>query len=246
MVFILFVQYALAESLFAHAHYDLALVEYKRLFFFDTSAFNNFHLRFNYTIAVLNKDYYKGYEEIEKLLADFLDIDTASRIILGKALIQTGNYHMAINILQPTAEKRLLGFSYLFNKQYYNAIKEFQALDKNLAQEIEIFINRPEKSITRAMFFSAVLPGVGEIYAGDIRQGIQDFLLTSLSGLLLYNSIKNKHYLDAGIIFSFVFNRFYFGSISNAARIAQKTNERSTIQWFDYIKDKYLIPQWKN
>lgn len=241
MIFILFVQYTLAESLFANAHYDLAMVEYKRLFFFDTSAFNNFHLRLNYTIAVLNQDYYKGYEEIEKLLSDFLDIDTVSRIILGKALIKTGNYSMAINILQPTAEKRLLGFSYLLNRQYYNAIKEFQTCDENLAQEIEIFINKPEKSITRAMLFSAILPGTGEIYAGNVKQGIQDFLLTALSGFVLYNSIKNKKYVDAGIIFSFLFNRFYFGSISNAGRIAKMTNEKMEMQWLDYIKNNYPI-----
>ncbi len=241
MILILFSQFVLAESLFAKRYYDLASIEYQRMFFFDTSAYNNFQLRLNYTIAVLNQDFFKGYEEVEKLFRDFPEIDTESKVILGRESYNLGNYDIAVNILKSTPEKRLLGLSYLFSGQYSNALKEFQILDGVLAQEIEDFINRPKKSVTRAMLFSSILPGTGEIYAGNVKQGIQDFLLTSLSGFILYNSIKNKKYVDAGIIFSFLFNRFYFGSISNAGRIAQMANEKTEMQWLDYIKNKYPI-----
>lgn len=241
MILIFLSQFVLAESLFAKRYYDLVSIEYQRLFFFDSSAYNNCQLRLNYTIAVLNQDFFKGYEEVEKLFRDFPEIDTESKTILGRECYNLGNYDIALNILKLTPEKRLLGLSYLFSGQYSNALKEFQILDEALAQEIKDFINRPKKSVTRAMLFSALLPGTGEIYAGNVRQGIQDFLLTALSGFILYNSIKNKKYVDAGIIFSFVFNRFYFGSISNAGRIAQVTNDKLETQWLDYIKNKYPI-----
>jgi len=240
MILFIFAQFTLAESLFSNNYYNLALIEYKRLFFFDTTAQKNLQLRLHYTMAVLNQDFFKGYEETDKLFNDFPEIDIESRIILGKELIKTGNYNIAIDILKPTQEKRLLAYSYLCNRQYSNAFKEIQVVDENLAKEIKNFINGPEKSLTKAMLFSAILPGAGEMYAGNVKQGIQDFLLTSLSGFILYNSIKNKKYVDAGIIFSFVFNRFYFGSISNAGRIAQSHNEKLEEKWLNYIKNRYF------
>ncbi len=245
MVFFLLSQCFLAESLYFNNDYDLALVEYKRLFFSDSIFRSNFNLRLHYTIASLKFDFLKGYEEIEKLLGDFPGNEAVARIKLGRELFKIGNYKIVIDILSPIQNpdpetKRLLGFAYLFNYQYHHARRVFLDIDSTLVLDIEKFIKKPEKSITRAMFLSAVLPGSGEIYSGDIKRGIQGFLLTFLSGFLMYKSIKDKEYVDAGIVFSFAFNRFYLGSISNAQMIAQRQNEESKKKWLDYIKEKYL------
>ncbi len=246
MIFLIFNQFFLAESLFFNDQYDLALIEYKRLFFFDSSLQKDLNVRLHYAITLLYKDFFSGYEAVQNLLNEFPDIDSESRILLAKKLIATENYSLTIDVLKPISEnnflkKKLIGYSYLFNHQYYNALREFQGIDENLVIEIERYIKSPKKSITRAMLLSVVLPGMGAIYGGDVRSGIRDFVLTFLSGFLIYNSIKNKEYMDAGIVFSFVFNRFYFGSISNAGRIAHKKNEKSKKEWIDYIKEKY----WK-
>jgi len=243
MIFFIFSQFFLAESLFFNKQYDLAVIEYKRLFFFDSSSQQDSRLRLHYTITLLKKDFLSGYEEIERLLNDFPELNTESRLLLTKELIDAGNYTLALDILKPieddTLKKKLLGFGYLFNHQYYNALNEFKETDNNLAMEIEKYIKRPERSLTRAMLFSALVPGAGEVYAGDFKRGIQDFVLTFLSGFFVFKAIKNKEYVDAGIVFSFAFNRFYFGSISNAAGIVQKKTEESEKEWLDYIKEKY-------
>lgn len=244
MILLIFSQFFLAESLFFNNQYDLAMIEYKRLFFFDSISHKNLQLRLHYTITMLYKDFFSGYEETQKLLNDFPDIDSESRISLAEELINTENYSLAIDILKPISEdnllrNRLIGYSYLFNHQYYNALREFKNIDKNLTTEIERYIKMPRKSVTRAMLLSVIFPGMGEIYAGDIKRGVQDFILTFLSGFLMYNSIKNKEYVDAGIIFSFAFNRFYFGSISNAGRIAYKMNEQSEKEFLEKIKVEY-------
>ncbi|MEO0095378.1 MAG: hypothetical protein ABIL66_05740 [candidate division WOR-3 bacterium] len=244
MILLIFSQVFLAESLFFNKQYDLALIEYKRLFFFDSTSYKNLQSRLHYTITLLYKDFFSGYEETQKLLNDFPNIDSESRMLLAKELINTENYSLAIDILKPISEdnllkKRLTGYGYLFNHQYYNALREFQNIDENIAAEIERYINMPKKSITQAMLFSVIFPGMGEIYAGDIKRGIQDFILTFLSGFLMYNSVKNKEYVDAGIIFSFAFNRFYFGSISNAGRIAHKKNEESEREFLKRIRLEY-------
>ncbi|MEO0123308.1 MAG: hypothetical protein ABIL69_04815 [candidate division WOR-3 bacterium] len=244
MILFIFSQFFLAESLFFNKQYDLALIEYKRLFFFDSTSYKNLQLRLHYTITLLYKDFFSGYEETQKLLNDFSNIDSESRMLLAKELINTENYSLAIDILKPISEdnllkKRLTGYGYLFNHQYYNALREFKNTDKNLTTEIERYIKMPRKSLTRAMLLSVIFPGMGEVYAGDIKSGVQDFILTFLSGFLMYNSIKNKEYVDAGIIFSFAFNRFYFGSISNAGRIAYKRNEQSEKKFLEKIKVEY-------
>ncbi|MEO0185574.1 MAG: hypothetical protein ABIL20_07230 [candidate division WOR-3 bacterium] len=239
MIFLIFCQFALAESLFSHNVYDLAVVEYKRLFFFDSTTRKDFRLRLHYTIACVNQDFYKGYEETDRFMKDFPEIGNESRLMLSRVLIKNGIYGMAIEILRPTQEYRLLGFSYLYNHQYINALREFQNVDEEIVREVEKLIKRPEKSITKAMLLSAILPGSGEIYAGNIKQGLQDFILTSLSGFLLYNSIKNKKYVDAGLVFSFLFNRFYFGSISNAGSIVRNYNEKLEEKWLHSITAKY-------
>ncbi|MGB9721120.1 MAG: hypothetical protein ACPL28_06570 [bacterium] len=240
MIFLIFCQIALAESLFSNDFYDLAIVEYKRLFFFDSASNKDLQLRLHYTIACVNQDFYKGYEEADRLLKDFFEIDNESRLILSKALIKNGYYGIAIDILKPTKEIKLLGLCYLFNHQYLNALDEFQKVDEGIYREVKEFVRRPEKSITRAMLFSAILPGSGEVYAGNIKQGLHDFSLTFLSAFLLYNSMKNKKYVDAGLIFSFLFNRFYFGSISNSARIAREHNEKLEKKWLCNIKNRYF------
>jgi TM2 domain-containing membrane protein YozV len=239
MILFIFTQIALAESLFTNRLYELALTEYKRVFFFDSTAQRDLSLRLHYTISALNTNFLKGYEEYDKLLKDFPDIGDESRIILGRELIKNKHYSLAIDILRPTREKRLLGLCYLLNGEYYNALDEFQNLDEEIALEVKEFLKKPKKSITCAMILSMFLPGWGEIYAGDFKRGLQDFIITSASGLLLFKSFKDKKYVDAGIIISLLFNRFYFGSISNAGRIAQRNNERLEKDWLDYIKKKY-------
>ncbi len=243
MIFFIFAQFALAESLFSNNCYDLAAIEYKRIFFFDSSAQKNLQLRLHYAIAIINTDYLGGYDEIERLFKDFPDLEEKARISLGKELLETKKYGLAVEILKPVKDdngKRLLGFSYLFNHQYVNARYKFEEVDSNIAREIESYMKKSEKSITRAMLFSVFLPGTGEVYAGNIKRGLQDFILSSLSGFLLYNSIKNKKFVDAGIIFTFGFNRFYIGSISNAGRIARERNQKSEEDWLKYIKARYF------
>ncbi|MEO0138116.1 MAG: hypothetical protein ABIL40_08525 [candidate division WOR-3 bacterium] len=244
MILLIFGYYALAESLFANDLYDLAQVEYQRIFFFDTTAHRNYQLRLHYTIVLLHQDFFTGYTEIDKVLEDFPESAIPTRMILAKTLINTGNYGRAIDLLKSnltkdSLTKKLLGFAYLFDHQYYNAMSEFQEIEFQLALRIEKYLKTPKKSVTRAMLFSVMMPGLGEVYAGDIGSGLRDLLLNLSSGFLLYNAVKHKRYVDAGIIFSFLFNRFYFGAIANASRIADENNEKKKNEFLKEMREEY-------
>ncbi len=226
-VFILFLinQFHLADSLFRNSLFDIAELEYKRLLFLDTTLKQNKDLRLNYTIAKIHHCPLDGLSEVERLFNDFPDIDDSSKVAIARALGEKKFYYSAIKILSQTNEKRLLGYYYLLDNQPLQARAIFlEQNDSNLVVEIDRFL-RKRKSVIRATVYSMIFPGAGEFYAGDIKLAIFDFILTWGSGYLVYDAIKDKRYVDAGLIFGFLFNRFYFGSISDARRLAEKTQE---------------------
>jgi len=117
--------------------------------------------------------------------------------------------------------------------------------DTALADDITRYIKNPKKSVMKATLLSFVMPGLGQVYAGDARRGIMDFALTAGAAYLIYDAFHDKRYVDASLIFSFLFNRFYIGSISNAQRLAQARNEQAKRVWLAKISNKYF-PELKN
>jgi hypothetical protein len=56
----------------------------------------------------------------------------------------------------------------------------------------------------------------------------------------MYDAFHDKRYVDASLIFSFLFNRFYIGSISNAQRLALARNEQAKEKWVSDVNAKYF------
>jgi TM2 domain-containing membrane protein YozV len=86
--------------------------------------------------------------------------------------------------------------------------------------------NLPYKSKECAFFLSLVLPGAGQVYAGDLGQGINALAVNGDAGTLIVLSIIDGYYLDAGIIFLYVFARYYQGNLYYAERLTLEYNER--------------------
>ncbi len=237
----IFHQTSLADSLFKNNYFELAEVEYKRLFFCDSNLFREEKLRLNYTISLLHINAMKGYREAERLLSDFPALDEESKIRLGLCLGECGFHSFAIEVLAQTNERRWTGYYCLLNGQFNKARELFLAAgESELVREVDSFYKIRKKSPLRAMVISMALPGAGELYGSNLRLALSDFLLSFGSGYLFYDAIREKRYVDAGLIFSFLFNRFYFGSISNAGRIVQKKNEENDKKFLNEFKRKYL------
>uniref|UniRef100_A0A7C4TDC6 Uncharacterized protein n=1 Tax=candidate division WOR-3 bacterium TaxID=2052148 RepID=A0A7C4TDC6_UNCW3 len=230
----------IADSLFYNNFFDLSEIEYKRLFFFDSSLNKDENLRLNYTLSVLHNNPVKGYRETQRFIGDFPEMGEEVKVKLGLGLGDCGFYSLATEILSQTDNKKWCGYYCLSNGQFYEAQRIFlEGNFKELAGEIERFLKK-KKSATKAMIMSAVLPGSGELYAGNKRIGFFDFLLTWGSGYLFYGAIKNKKYVDASLIFGLLFSRFYFGSISNAGRLVEIKNREDTEVWLENLRKKYF------
>ncbi|GAG68117.1 unnamed protein product [marine sediment metagenome] len=241
---LLFSQFSLADSLYTHGYYELARVEYKRQFFFYPELKTDQHARFNFGLSLLKNDDVRGIQELNRMITDFPELEPELNVSMAQYYMKVGNYYQARNVLSKTEEHDVLGFVYLLNDQFTDAHNIFMKTgNEALAREINAYIQKPKKSRGTAAFLSSICPGAGEIYAGNIRLGIMDFFLNLGSGYLIYNAMKQKKYVDAALVFTFLFQRFYFGSISNAQKSVIEKNGIERQQWLSKVKDTYFSPQ---
>ncbi|MGB3342233.1 MAG: hypothetical protein WBB37_12230 [bacterium] len=230
-------QFVLADSLYSNHHFDVAYIEYERAFFFHPELESNPQKRVKYAISLFHSDQYKGIKAFHSIFNDLPDLDPEFKAEMAMCYLDSGYFYEASELLVQTNEKKLLGFTYLLDNRPYSAREVFISIeDKVIVDQINSYLNKPKKALRTAALLSIICPGAGEIYGGNTKLGIQDFLLNLGSGYLIYNAVKQKKYIDAVLVFSLLFNRFYVGSIYNAQISAAKTNEKSRQMWLDQMK----------
>jgi len=96
----------------------------------------------------------------------------------------------------------------------------------------------PEKSKTFAILISILIPGAGQIYAGEVKEGIVAFLVNSacIAGVI-YTYINYSKLL--GIIIGYYELSFYVGNISNAGKAVEKFNENERNRFRKTLIDIY-------
>lgn len=236
-----FSQFSLADSLFAKNHYDLAQIEYKREFLFYPELKTNQEKRLNFGISLIKSDDLKGLREFNNIINDFPDLEPEVKIKMAKCYLDLGDYYQTCDLLNQTDEKKLLGFTYLLDDKLFSARDLFITTgDYEISNEINAYISQPQKSMRTATLLSLVCPGAGDVYAGNIKLGIMDFLLNFGSGYLMYNAIKQKKYVDAILVFNFLFQRFYLGSIHNAQKSVEQRNKEHRQKWLKQMQNKHF------
>jgi TM2 domain-containing membrane protein YozV len=83
----------------------------------------------------------------------------------------------------------------------------------------------PQKSITTTVLLSAVIPGAGKIYTGEIGDGVTSLIATVVSAYLAVTNFQNDHKFR-GWLFSGLTAFFYAGNIYGSAASAQIYNAR--------------------
>ncbi len=100
----------------------------------------------------------------------------------------------------------------------------------------------PAKSVATAAILSAIIPGAGKIYTGEIGDGITAFAATALSAYLAYSNFHNDHQFR-GWLFTGLTAFFYGGNIYGSAASAQIYNVRMK---FDFQKSVKLFFEERN
>ncbi len=234
----LFSQLALADSLYARGYYEEARVEYSRVFFFHPQMTHDPAARLRYAISILKQNEPQGIGELNRLVNEFPELPVDLRNEIAMQYLNAGRPYLTIDLLHGTGEKYLLATAYLHDGQYIKAHETFlENGNLEIARLIEEYLQEPGKSERTAALLSLFLPGTGEMYAGNFGLGIRDFILNAGTGCLLYNAIRQQKYVDAILVFVFLANRFYLGSIYNAQRSALEYNEEKRLEFLKYLQE---------
>ena len=243
-------QYRYAEQLFESGDYQAARLAYKRLLFYHSDT--EFNDVADYRIAQTH--YYQNqYTRAESLFREFSDtypnspLRFQSQLMLGQLHFDAGAYSLARTTLfellhtsegaEVTAAARYLrGWCYIHTSDWNKAISELRQVDisqigtlhgkkaHELADTLFEETPLPFKSPQMAGWLSTVVPGSGQLYVGNVKEGI---LAAALNGALIYlavDAILDRRYIDSAGI-SLIGWRFYWGNRTEAQQLASEYNK---------------------
>ena len=240
----------LGDRLFALGDYDAAITEYKRFLFFDANHPQAGEVQFKIGLAYRAQQWWA--EAVEAMIAAVqlttgTEFQAERRVELAVTLIASGAYDLAlvelikVDMQSQSARLRqrarfLRGVAYLYQFKWEQARSVFQVYfdeipnTARVAAEIDTLfseaINLPKKSEKTARLLSTFLPGLGQTYAGDWKNGMNALLLNGALGYVTLNAAIERDYDDAILSFFFLFHRYYSGNRYRAAEAAQTFNDR--------------------
>jgi tetratricopeptide (TPR) repeat protein len=247
-------QYAKADSLYNKEDYFDAITEFKRLLFFDKDSIYTF--KANEMIGTCYKEgakfshaiLYFTYAELAAKNPEEV-YDSRTNIIKVNILRRTTSN--AIRLLDSLSNDSRFkdkkndiyywkGWAYIFADDWENASKEFEKIseDHPLKKLADKVISE-RYSVTEAKILSAIIPGAGQIYTGNIISGLLSLGWNALWGYLTVNSIIQHRVLDGIFVGDLLWLRFYSGNLQNAAKFANQRNIAISNKALNYLQFQY-------
>ena len=204
------------NNFLGHAYYNINNFDSAAIYFGSVSpsiqSFSESIYLSAYSFSML-KNYIKGIEQLKK-------IDTSKvKEKEFRDLQLSGIYLLSRDTSGFSRVSKTFTFSYNdFNEQENKIIK--------LNNEIK---NIKPKSGFLAGLLSAMIPGLGKVYAGKVGQGVSSFIPVTLMGLSAYETYKKAGIKSSRfIIMSSLFSIFYIGNIwGSALSVSVCRNEKN-------------------
>lgn len=242
----------LAERFFDSENYEEAISEYKRFIFYHSQSESVNYAYYKIGLAYRNEK--KWNESMDALRQSIQtaandSIKNEREIALAIVLIASGDYSDAefqllkVESFSPFSFVRhkatfFRGIASLYAYKWKAARSAFRTYFKEdslfqvsglvlsvdslllLAQHLKY------KSPRLAKLLSTIFPGSGQIYVGDIRNGLNSLIINSLTGYLLVSSLINGDFTGAILSYVSLFQRYYFGNRFHAEKITENYNDR--------------------
>ena len=239
----------LGDYFFVRENYDAAITEYKRFLFFNADDPRVDEVQFKIGLAYRAQKWWM--EAAEAMIAAIqrtteTELQAERRVELAVTLISSGAYDLAlaelikVDMQSQSARLRqrarfLRGVAYLYQFKWEQARSVFQVYFDEIpsaagaAAEIDTLfldaLNRSQKSEKAARLLSTFLPGLGQTYAGDWKNGLNALLLNGVLGYITLDAAIERDYDDALLSFFFLFYRYYAGNRYRAVEAAQTFND---------------------
>jgi tetratricopeptide (TPR) repeat protein len=249
----------LADRLLENGNNESAVTEYMRFIYFNPNQEEVSTAYYRIAMAYRNqKKWTDAIEALKKSIAVTSSDSTRDerKISMAVIMIATANYSSAeFELLQvayysnfPCLKKKaflFLGICYVYTNNWEESQKTFQEYfsDTQSLQRMKIdslfffSTKRHYKSPALAKWFSTFVPGAGQLYSGDIKNGINAMLVNALTTYLLVHSIFQKQYQDVLISYLTLFERYYQGNRYNAEKDAVFYNEKIRMEFRKSLLD---------
>ena len=248
---------SVANNQYQKGNNDFALKEFQRYLFFEPSA-SNAVIYYNIGNCYWNLNQFNQASEFYDK-AFFTSADDSMRI---KSLfrkvdcnIRTGDYGIALNDLLSLNDS-LKGNNYYLKEFYcglcYYGMQDFNnsefcfinAVDTAYKQQRndikQLFKNKKKFYLPNAQtakVMSMFLPGLGQLYSGDIKNSANSLILTSLLAYFGFQIAYAESIFDAVITIAPWFQRYYQGGYTRAEQTAiLKCAERRNRTYIEITK----------
>lgn len=152
--------------------------------------------------SAYNQSHLTNYEQSRNVILD-LKLESPN-------MQKLKNFELSgISLLERNMEE-FDSLSKKFTQSYYPISNQ----ERNFFEYYEKLNNYKPKSMLAAGIFSAVVPGLGKIYAKRYGEGISTFFITASMGLVTWENYRKDGIMDVKtIIFGSLFSVFYLGNI---------------------------------
>jgi len=211
-----------------------AITEYKRFIFFNPQ-FKNKGKIF-YRIGVCLRKEGNINQALEYMKRSMAEGYKKAFLTTGVTLIAEGDYDGARAILYyarrfPEVKREATfysGIANLMDGNYKIALDELKETLGNRGKEIFVKIEKLEhrKSPELAAFLSRMFPGAGQLYAGSFKDFIAGIFTSGVTLYFLGYHVAHEKFIEAILIYSPLFQRYYIGGEKRAAQIVREKELR--------------------
>lgn len=242
---------SVGEYFFAQGNYDAAITEYKRFLFFHPDDVRIAEVYHNIGLAYRAQGLWtEAITALRTATRHAIDDESKSeyQLVFAVTLIATKDYDLAqlelikVTLRSPSASLyrralflRAVAYIYQFRWEEAREVLKNWNTDTRLDLLFDKAIGMPQKSVKVARILSTILPGAGQIYAGNWRSGVNALLLNSALGFLTIDAALDRHYSDAVLWGVLVFWRYYRGNTLRAGQAAEQFNRQQIQQAADAI-----------
>ncbi|GAB3521059.1 tetratricopeptide repeat protein [Emticicia fontis] len=249
-----------ANELYEKKDYAGAANTYRRVIFFDKKEeFRKLCYKNIADCLYATQNFEEAADYYELAFYQQKTDSTKTEVLLRKlsCFLITGNFEYGevelVNIpdnLTPEQQRRKTFYSAILHfstEKYAESKKEFLALvdSNNVAakQTIEELFVKNDKisrlNPKKAKVLSILMPGLGQFYAGDVKNGFNSFLLTG--GIVTWGilaAIGSPAPLDIFITMVPWFQRYYMGGYKKAEVIAENQKKKRRSKVYNKILDE--------
>ena len=251
---------AVGDSLFVHGYYQEAALEYQRQLaqsdLADSSDRALLYLKLGLALGAAG-DVSAASEPLRTVSDLNPDMGTKAQLALAGFYARESAYARArvelsdLLLFASDSSTRAELYSWLgwLALQEQDLMTAAQCYEKagrtHLAEAVRHIPQSGMKNENLALLLSSLVPGTGEVYAGQPLTGVLSFMVTGTCAGGVILAARSDDWLTAAIIFTTLFFRFYNGSRTNAVDFCQQFNRNRLRSRIDQLTTKHrLEPDW--